>query len=134
MGKHISDDLYTPCHRIMSSDDDLPVVMDLYVDFDVFSRLVVCVDLHHYHSPGRNCSTAAVVHPDDSRAMARRHGVDHSALPALIAECMEGWSRLINPSLTQVRHCFKEMTERLLDEHCRFHIRRTLGTRSHICC
>lgn len=43
MGKHISDSLYSPCCHIMSSDEDQPIVMDIYVGFNIFGQLVVCV-------------------------------------------------------------------------------------------
>ena len=86
MGKHISDSLYSPCCHIMSSDEDQPIVMDIYVGFNMSSQLVVCVDLHDYDEPEYNCSTAAVVNFDDSHKMARHHCVKHSRLPIFIAE------------------------------------------------
>ena len=58
MGKHISDSLYSPCCHIMSSDEDQPIVMDIYVGFNISGQLVVCVDLHDYDEPEYNCSTA----------------------------------------------------------------------------
>lgn len=134
MGNHISDSLYPPCCHILSSDEDQPIVMDLYAGFDASGRLVVCVDSSDYDEPEYDCSTAAVVNLDDSRAMARRHRIRHSRLPAFIAECMEEWGEIINPTLSQVRDCFKEITECLLDEGCRFKILRTYGKSGHTCC
>ena len=134
MGKHISDSLYSPCCHIMSSDEDQPIVMDIFVGFNMSSQLVVCVDLHDYDEPEYNCSTAAVVNFDDSHKMARHHCVKHSRLPIFIAECMEEWGYNINPTFTQVRDCFKEITECLLDEGCRFRIKRTYGKGDHMCC
>jgi hypothetical protein len=118
----------------MSSDEDQPIVMDIYVGFNMSSQLVVCVDLHDYDEPEYNCSTAAVVNFDDSHKMARHHCVKHSRLPIFIAECMEEWGYIINPTFTQVRDCFKEITECLLDEGCRFRIKRTYGKGDHMCC
>lgn len=134
MGKHIGDSLYSPWCHIISSDEDQPIVMDLYVGFTQSDQLMVCVDLHDYDEPEYNCSTAAIVNPADSRTMARRHRVKHSQLPAFIAECMEGWGEIINPNFNQVIDCFKEITECLLDEGCRFRIRRTYGKDRHMCC
>ena len=134
MGKHISDSLYSPCCHIISSDEDQPIVMDIYVGFNRSDQLVVCVDLHNYDEPKYNCSTAAVVNSEDSRTMARRHSVNHSALPEFIADCMEGWGKIINPTFNQVIDCFKEITECLLDEGCRYRIERTYGKDHHICC
>lgn len=133
MGKHISDSLYTPCCHIISSDEDQPIVMDMYAGFNISGQLVVCVDLHDYDEPEYNCSTAAVVNFDDSQAMARNHRIEHSRLPVFIAKCMKDWSQVINPTFTQIGYCFKEITEYLLDEGCRFKIIRTYGKRDHIC-
>lgn len=133
MGKHISDSLYTICCHIMSSDEDQPIVMDVYTGFNISGQLVVCADLHDYDEPEYNCSTAAVVNIEDSQAMARYYNVKHSKLPVFIAECMEEWGELINPDFNQVRDCFKEITECLLDEGCRFRIDRTYGKGGSVC-
>ena len=118
----------------MGPDEDQPIVMDVYVDFNILGQLVVCVVLHDYDKPEYNCSTAAVVNLEDSQAMARRHRVKHSHLPMFIAECMEEWGEVINPKFSQVRACFKEITECLLDEGCRFRIERTYGKGDRMCC
>lgn len=118
----------------MSSDEDQPIVMDIYVGFNISGQLVVCVNLHDYDEPEYNCSTAAVVNLEDSHKMARHHRVKHSRLPIFIAECMEEWGEVINPNFNQVRDCFKEITECLLDEGCRFKIARTYGRGGHMCC
>lgn len=117
----------------MSSDDDQPIVMDLYVGFNFRNQIVVCVDLHDYDEPEYNCSTAAVVDIDDARVMARNNKVDYRRLPVFIGECMEGWSEITNATFTQVEDCFKEITECLLDEGCRFKIVRTYGKGGHTC-
>lgn len=108
--------------------------MDIIIGFNVSNRLVICVDLHDYDAPKYNCSTAAVVNIEDSYAMAKRHHIKHSGLPKFIGECMDDWSKIINPTFTQVKDCFKEITECLLDEGCRFKIERTYGRCGHTCC
>lgn len=122
------------CCHIMCSDDDQPIVMDLYAGFDMRRRLVVRIALHDYDEPSCDCSTSAVVDPYDSRAMARNNNVKHADLPAFISYCMSGWRDIVNPDFNDVRNCFKEITECLLDEGCRFHIVRTLGKNRHCCC
>ena len=134
MGKHISDSLYSPRCYIMNSDDDQPIVMDIIIGFNIWDQLVVCMDLTDYDEPEYNCSTAAVVNLEDSQKMARRHRVKHHELPKFIGECMEEWGEIINPTFTQVRDCFKEITDCLLDEGCRFKIERTYGKYGHMCC
>lgn len=133
MGKHFSDDLYE-CRHVMSSDEDLPIVMDIYVGFSQWDELTVSVELSDYEEPWRNCSTAAVVNVDDAHRMAARHGIDYERLPQFIAECMADWRKLINPRFGKVKDCFKEITECLLDEGCRFRIERTCGRGGRICC
>ena len=134
MGKHISDGLYLPCCHIMNSDDDQPIIMEIIVGFNRTGQLVVCVDLYDYDEPEYNCSTTAIVNLEDSKKMARHHRVKHHNLPKFIGECMEEWGYIINPTFTQVRDCFKEITECLLDEGCRFKIIRTYGKDNHMCC
>lgn len=134
MGKHISDSLYLPCCQIMNSDDDQPIIMEIIAGFNLSGQLVICVDLYDYEEPEYNCSTAVVVNLEDSRKMARHHRVKHNQLPKFIGECMEEWGEIINPTFTQVRDCFKEITECLLNEGCRFKIKRTYGKDNHMCC
>lgn len=132
MGKHISNSLYL-CYHVMSSDEDLPVVMDIYVGFNGEDELTVSADFHDYEEPGNNCSTAVVVNSDDAREMARRNKVEYAALPRFVAECMWQWRTIINPSFSQVRACFKEITDCLLDEGCRTRIIRTYDRRGRCC-
>lgn len=133
MGKHISDRMHSLCH-VMSSDEDQPIVMDIYVGFIVLDQLVVSVDLYDYDEPWYNCSTAAIVNIDDARRMAKRHKDRYDNLPKFIAECMSEWREVINPNFEQVKDCFKEITECLLDEDCRLRIERTYGVGGHTCC
>ena len=133
MGKHISDSLLTHSCHLMSSDEDQPIVIDLCIGFNLSGQLVVCIDLHNYDDPEYNCSTAAIVNPDDSHALALRHRIKHSHLPIFIAECMEEWGEIVNPNLNQVRDCFKEITDCLIDEGCRFEIERTYGKYGYMC-
>lgn len=133
MGKHISDSLYG-CRFIMGTDDDQPIVMQIYAGFDSRDCLTVSIDLTDYDEPEYNCSTAAVVNTDDALKMARRHRIDYGELPSFIALCMAPWRRIANAGFHHARSCFKEITEALLDEGCRFTIRRTYGPGERICC
>ena len=133
MGKHISDSLHSCCH-IMSSDEDQPIIMDIYAGLTMRDELVISVDLSDYNEPLHNASTAAVVNIEDARQMAKRHKIKYERLPRFISDCMEEWREIINPDFRQVKDCFKEITECLLDERCRFKIKRTYGKGGHICC
>ena len=126
MTKHFSDSLY-PFRLVMCSDDDQPLIMEIFTGFNSRDELTISIEYTDYEEPKYNCSTAAVVKTDDARAMARRHKVDYQHLPDFISECMGEWREIVNPTLNQVRDCFKEITECLLDERCRFRIIHTKG-------
>ena len=113
MGKLLGDEFYTFC-SIMSSDEDQPIVMDIYVGFTWREELAITVDCHNYEDHRYDCSTSAIVNEQDARAMARRHKVKYPQLPRFIADCMAEWREIINP-------------ECLPDEGCRFRITRTHG-------
>lgn len=126
-------DLYSYCH-VMSSDEDQPIVMDIYVGFTMRDELAISVDLHDYEEPWYNASTAAIVNVDDAQNMARHHKIKYENLPRFISDCMEEWREIINPDFRQVKDCFKEIIECLLDERCRFRIERTYGANGYMCC
>lgn len=118
----------------MCSDDDQPIIMEINSGFNSTGELTISADYFDYEEPGYNCSTAVVVNEDDAREMARRHNVKYMDLPVFIAQCMEEWSGLINPNCNQVRECFKEITDALLDEGCRFKLINTYGSNGYTCC
>lgn len=49
---------------IISSDDDQPIVQDLYVLIDSSYKLTVSVTNIDYEDDRYNCSTSAIVSPD----------------------------------------------------------------------
>lgn len=118
----------------MCTDDDQPIIMFVSTGFTVRDELAVSINMLDYDDPRYNCSTAAIVNEDDARAMARRHGVKYSDLPLFIAQCMIEWHEIVNSDFKQASDCFKEITECLLDEGCRFRIVRTYGPRRYQCC
>ena len=133
MGKHISDSLQSYC-LVMSSDEDQPIVMDIYVGFTMHGELAISIDRSDYDDPRNNASTAAIVNIEDAHRMAEHHKIKYEDLPCFISENMEEWRDMPNPDFSQVKECFKEITERLLDEGCRFEIKRTYGKGGYACC
>lgn len=109
------------CH-IMCSDEDRTAVEDLIVYINTRKELVVRLDHTDYENARRNRSTLAVVPDDDTSRLAERLDVTLSELPDCIGECMDRWTHIVNPGFRHVRNCFKEITECLLDEACRFRI------------
>lgn len=118
----------------MSSDEDQPIVQDLFAGFDVSGNLVVVIDNVNYYDERYCCSTAAVVRRSDAMRMARRLKVAYHKLPLFICECMEEWNEVLNPTFNQVQDCFKEIIECLIDEGCRIRFRRTKGRHGFTCC
>jgi len=126
MGKHLTKKLHTLRH-IISSDEDQPIVIDIYAGFTEHLELAIAVEYYNYDEQKYNRSTAAIVKKEDAQRMARRHNVEYHELPQFISECMEEWRQIINPTTRQVNECFKEITECLLDEGCRFKIIHSYG-------
>lgn len=133
MGKHLSDLMCNWC-RVMGSDDDQPIVMEIYAGLTERDELMVSVDLFDYEERRYNCSTAVIVRRSDAKKIAKRHGISYAALPRLIADSMEEWREIVNANFEEVLGCFKEITECLLDEGCRMRFWRTYGKGGHRCC
>ena len=131
--EYLSDRNVTTCY-VMCSDEDQPIVEELCAGISVRGELVVSVENIDYEDERYYCWTRAVVRKDDTRRLARRHKVDVRALPRFISECMSEWREIINPNFREVEACFKEITECLLDEGCRFRIERKFGPGGFMCC
>lgn len=138
MGKIKSDTLKKRV-QIMVSDEDQPIVTEIYVGFDGRNNLVVSVDNLDYESPEFDCSTWVTVRRDEVAMLAKRLRIKKYNLPQFIAYCMSEWREIVNPTGSQVKDCFKEITECFLDEGCHFRVGRTSGPRIkkdryYVCC
>lgn len=131
--KNISDKNIISC-LIMSSDEDQPIIEDLYAGINTKGQLIISIEHTDYEDERYNCSTWAVVRNDETRRLARRLKVTRTELPDFIRECMSYMTYKVNPTFDDVRDCFKEITECLLDEGCRFRINRSCGRNGHTCC
>lgn len=119
---------------IMSSDEDCPIVEDLTAGFDNRNNLIILIEHIDYDDPRRNCRTYASVDMHEASKLAKRLKVSITGLPGLIAESMDDYAAIINAGLSDVQACFKEITECLLDEGCRFRIARQPGRNGFLCC
>ena len=119
---------------IMCSDEDQPIVQDLIVGFDTKFNLVISIIHTDYGDRRKNCSTSVVLLHSESMRLARCLKVHHYQLPQHIAECMSEWSEVANPSLKDVQDCFGEIIECILNEGCKFRIRRYFDRRGKVCC
>lgn len=64
----------------------------------------------------------AVADKDEALRLARHLGVSLRELPAEIGRSMENWYDIPAPTPSDVRDCFKDITECLVDEGCHFKI------------
>lgn len=133
MSKIKSDSLHHAAW-IMGSDDDQPIIQEIYVGFDSRDNLIVSIDNIDYEDHRYDCSTWVTVEKEEVQALAKRLKVKFSRLPIFISESMEEWREIINANFKQVQSCFKDITECLLDEGCRFRIDRTFGPHDWMCC
>lgn len=108
---------------IFCSHDDFSEVESLCAGFDSGLNLVVLSERTDSDRPRRNSSVCAVVDKDKAFGLARRLGVQLKDLPQTIADSMEEWNSIACPTPEHVRDCFKEITDRLSDEGCRYTIR-----------
>ncbi len=122
------------CYHIMSSDEDQPVVEDLYVGFDEEMRLVVTIEHVDYEESEYSCSVSAVVNKEDAFNLSKRLNVSMKQLPDAISKSMEEYTEIVNADFHQVQACFKEITNRFMDKKCPYRIVRKYGKEGYICC
>lgn len=116
-----SEDLICCCD-VFGSHEDFSVAVNIYAGFDVdFNLVIMCGSSDTDNSGGYN-STYAVVDKDEALRLARHLGISLRELPAEIGRSMEEWCEISAPTPTDVRNCFKDITECLVDEGCHFTI------------
>lgn len=120
---------------IMGTDYELPFAYDLHTGIDTRGRLTVSVEYTNLEKPAYNCCTWARLSPSETLRLARRLKTGLTRLPDTINRFISGideWSD--NPERDEVIACFKDITERLLDEGSHFTIHRNAGLHGIICC
>lgn len=132
MGTHISHSLHGTDY-IICSDEDACVIMEIFAGFNSRQELTISLDYIDRDYPENNCSTAVVVNIEDAFKMARKNNVKYSKLPSFIFECMSEWREIINPTIKQIKDCFTEIMDALIEENCRFRLIRTYGSNNFQC-
>ncbi|MFS2411204.1 hypothetical protein AAH145_09750 [Bacteroides thetaiotaomicron] len=122
------------CYHIMSSDEDQPVVEDLYVGFDTYMHLVVTIEHIDYEKPEYSCSVSAIVNKEDAFNLSKKLKVPMMHLLDVISESMEEYTEIVNADFGQVQECFKEITDCFASEKCPYRIVRKYGKHGFICC
>lgn len=122
------------CSYIFNSHEDFSVVEDLYAGFDKDFNLIILCEYTDYDDSQYNCATCAVVNKEDAYRLAKRFKVKLCDLPLEICDSMAEWNEIVCPMPKDVRDCFKEITECLIDEGCHFRIKRKPSPNGYISC
>ncbi len=122
------------CSYIFNSYDYFSVVEDLYAGFDNDFNLIILCEHTDYDAPDYNCAICAIVKKEEAYRLAKRLKVSLCELPMEISNSMSEWNEIACPMPRDVRDCFKEITECLLEEGCRFKIERTYGKEGYMSC
>lgn len=85
-----------------------------------------------YNQPEYDCATYAILTLDEAMKLAQRLKAPLMNLPVEIAEAMSDWAEIACPLPSDVRDCFKEITECLVDEGCHFRIFRKYSRNGYI--
>ncbi|MGI6220039.1 MAG: hypothetical protein ACOYJE_09345 [Bacteroidaceae bacterium] len=120
--------------HVMSSDEDQPVVEDLYVGFDADMRLVVTLEHVDYDEPEYSCSVSAVVDKEEAFVLSKKLGVTMMELPDALGDSVDEYAETANACFRQVQECFKAIVDGLLSEKCPYRLVRKYGKHGFICC
>lgn len=119
----VSDDLIR-CISIFNSHEDFSVYEAIHAGYDNKLNLIIICEHTDYDESGYDCATYAILNKHEATRLAKRLKVTLSSLPLEIAYAMSEWDEIVCPMPSDVRNCFKEITECLLDEGCHFRINR----------
>lgn len=127
------EDLILPRY-VYSSHDDYNPVESIYAGFDEKFNLIVIMEHTDYEAQEYNCASYAVIDKEDAYRLAQRLDVTLMQLPDMVAASVNNeFFEIDNPRLRDVEECFKEILECLVDEKCRFQLRRTYGKGHYSC-
>lgn len=127
------DDLFL-LQYIFSSDDDFNPVEDIYVGYDESFNLILLLEHTDHDFPLFNCHTYALIKKEDAFSLARKLSIPMTELPTVISNAPDdSYYEIINPTLNEVRDCFKDIIDCFTDEKCRFQIVRKYGKYGYHC-
>lgn len=119
---------------VLVSDEDQLVMEELIAGMDADGNLVAAVEHNDYEDEHYNSVSYLTVSREDAEALAREWGVTVRELPEEIYDSMEQWRETANPTLSQVRDCFKAVYDLLLDAGCHIRISRIAGHKGYTPC
>lgn len=119
---------------VFNSHEDFSVYEAIYAGFDSNLSLVIMCEHTDYDNSAYDCATYAVLNKHEATRLAKRLKVSLPDLPMEIAGAMSEWDEVQCPMPADVRKCFKEITECLLDEGCHFKIDRKVSRNGFTTC
>ncbi len=128
-----SDDLIG-CVCIFNSHEDFSVYEAIYAGYDDNLNLIIMCEHTDSDESDYDCATCAVLNKSEAKKLAKRFKVTLLNLPFEIADSMSEWDELVCPLPSDVRNCFKEITECLIDEGCHFRIKRKSAQNGYVTC
>lgn len=126
-----SDDLIR-CICVFNSHEDFSVHEAIYVGYDDNLNLIIMCEYTDSDEPDYDCATYAILNKHEATRLAKRLKVTLLNLPLEIADSMSEWDEIVCPLPSDVRSCFKEITECLIDEGCHFRIKRKSARNGYI--
>lgn len=118
---------------IFSSDDDSPIVEDIYVGYDKSLNLIVLIEYTDYDEPEYNCATYAIIKKDEAFELAKRLRIAMTELPSVISTSMDEYAGIVNPTLSQTEACFRDVLDYLVNNNCKFQLVREPGLHDFCC-
>lgn len=121
-----SDDLIR-CVCVFNSHEDFSVYEAIYIGYDEYLNLIIMCEHTDYEDTSSDCATLTILNKHEAWSLARRLKSSLPNLPLEIAGYMAEWNEIVCPMPSDVRNCFKEITDCLLEEGCHFRIIRKLS-------
>lgn len=118
-----SDDLIR-CICVFNSHEDFSIYEAIYAGYDDNLNLIIMCEHTDSDEPDYDYTTYAILNKSEAIRLAKRLKTSLSELPLEIADCMSECDEIVCPLPSDVRNCFKEITECLIDEGCHFIIKR----------
>ncbi len=117
---------------VFNSHEDFSVYEAIYVGYDDSLNLVIMCEHTNCDEPDFDCATYAILSKQEAARLAKRLKVTLLNLPLEIAKSMSEWDEMVCPLPSDVRSCFKEITECLIDEGCHFRMHRKPANNGYI--
>lgn len=122
------------CALVFNSHEDFSVYEEIYAGFDHEFNLMIVCEHSDSDDPDYNCATYAMMDKEEAFRLAKKLSVSLKELPTEISRSMEEWGTLPCPTPSDVKDCFKDITECIIEEGCHLKICRSPSKNGYITC